>query len=86
MKRSVPSPISGVLWLQLLGWGTEGEVHVSLEEYDTTLHTGSPVFVVNFEQVSYLILLRVFESIFKMLIRLEHAYTNEKFILKECYP
>ena len=63
-KTSVPSPIRGILWLQLLGWGTKGEVHVSLEEYDTPLHTDFPVFVVNFEQVSYLVLLHVFLKVF----------------------
>ena len=64
MKTSSPSPIRGILWLQLLGWGTKGEIHVSLEEYDTPLHTDCPVFVVNFEQVSYLILLHVFLKVF----------------------
>ena len=83
MKTYVPSAIRGVLWRQLLEWGTKGEVHVSLKEYGTPLDTDSRVFVVNFEQISYWC---VFEIIFKILIRLEYAYSNEKFILKECHP
>ena len=64
MKTSVPSTIKGVLWLQLSGWGTKQAAHISPKEYDTPLHTDSHVFVVNFEQISYIILLHVFLKAF----------------------
>ena len=49
------------------------------KEYGAPLYTDSCVFVVNFEQISYLI----FKNILKYLIKLEHAYANGKFMAKQ---